>query len=132
VLPEFRRGAEDLVKNMNDQNPNLNPQPKELTAQERTLLDKFLALPAEQMLPYLCVLHHFEQAPPNRRALALKLLNAALPGKVVAWLSGVSDRQLRRYAEYKVAKQVLRQQGSPPPRGAKSRDGEIEAWKADE
>jgi hypothetical protein len=74
------------------------------------------------------VLHHWAQAPAKRRALVLKLLNAGLSGKDVARLSGVSERQLRRYAEYRTAAQLLRGQGGPPPRGAKGRDGELEAW----
>jgi hypothetical protein len=117
---------------MSDQSTSLNAQPDELTAEEQALHDHFLALPTQKRLRLLRLLHQWEQAPPNRRALALKLLNAGLAGKVVAWLCGVSERQLRRYDEYKAAKRLLRQQGGPPPRGAKPREGELEAWDAEE
>jgi hypothetical protein len=98
------------------------------TSAEQTLLDKFLALPTRQQQLYLHVLHHWVQAPPKRRALALKLLDSGLPAKLVAWLCGVSDRTLRRYPEFRTATFLLSGQGGTPLRGAKSQDGVLEAW----
>jgi hypothetical protein len=114
-------------------NPNMPPASETtLTPAEQAALRQLLALPTEQLLLYLCVLHHFEQAPPKCRALALMLLNGRLPAKVVAWLSGVSDRQLRRYPEIRTATLLLREQGNRPPWGAKDREGAMEAWDADQ
>ncbi len=116
---------------MNDATGNVNftsaagPPP---TSVEPILLDQFLALPTPQQQVYLHLLHHWAQAPPRRRALALKLLVSGLPAKLVAWLCGVSTRQLRRYREFRTATLLLGGQGDLPPRGAKGRDGELEAW----
>jgi hypothetical protein len=119
---------------MNDPTLKMSAAPPSEAApspEEQALHDQFLALPIRQRLRLLRLLHHWEQAPPKRRALALKLLNVALSGKDVAWLVGVSDRQLRRYPEFRAATLLLRQ-GDRPPRGAKGPDGELEAWDAEE
>ncbi len=119
------------MNDMNDPTLNMNvPPPGEatLTPEGQALLDQFLSPPPCERLLYLWVLHHFGQAPAKRRALALKLLNAGLSAKDVARLSGVSPRQLRRYAEYRIADRLLGGPSGPPPRGAKGRDGELEAW----
>jgi hypothetical protein len=120
---------------MNDSTLNLNaplPDGAALNPTEQALLNQFLALPAWQLLRYLRVLHQWERAPASRRALALKLLNAGLSAKDVAWLCGRSERQLRRYPEFRAATLLLGEQGNRPPRGAKGRDGEIEAWDREE
>ena len=95
---------------------------------EQALLQMFFTLPAEQLVQYLSVLQHWAQAPACRKAIALKLLNAGLTGKDVARLCGLSDRQLRRYPEYRALSRLLGKEGNPPPRGAKGSDGGVEAW----
>jgi hypothetical protein len=120
---------------MNDPtlNPNAAPSGEvPLTAEQQALHEQFLCLPTQQRLRLLCLMLHWEQAPPKRRALALKLLNAALSGKDVAWLSGVSDRQLRRYPEFRTAARLLHEPETRLPRGTKGRDGELEAWDGEE
>src|ERR1700733_10967016 len=97
-------------------------------AEEQALIQMFLTLPAEQMVQYLRLLQHWAQAPGGRKAIAVKLRNAELTGKDVARLCGLSDRQLRRYPEYRALSRLLGKEGNRPPRGAKGSDGGVEAW----
>jgi len=118
---------------MND--PMLNAPPSgeaPLNNEEQAFLQMFLQLPAQERVQYLRVLQQWDQAPGSRKAIALKLLNEALTGKEVAGLCGLSDRQLRRYAEYRAFAQHLRKQSDAPPRGAKGIDGGVEAWDPEE
>jgi hypothetical protein len=100
----------------------------ELTPDEQALLAAFIELPLERLLPYLCVLLHWERASPSQKAIVLKLLNPELSSKDVARLSGLSDRQLRRYPQYQTLLRLQREQGEPPPRGVRRQDGSLEAW----
>ena len=79
------------------------------------------------LIQYLRVLQHWTEAPGARKAIALKLLNAGLSAKDVARLCGLSDRQLRRYPEYRAFSQLLRE-GNAPPRGIKQTEGSVDAW----
>ena len=72
-----------------------------LTPDEQILLALLVEVPLARLLQYLRVLSHWEQAESARKALALKLLNARLSDKDVARVCGLSDRQLRRYPEYR-------------------------------
>ncbi len=103
-----------------------------LTPEENTLLELFLQLPAAELLQGLCLLYHWRQAPAPQRALALKLLNPRLTDKYVARVCGLSDRQLRRYPQYRRFARLLRQQHHVLPCGSKDHDGHVEAWAADE
>ena len=76
----------------------------------------------------LHVLHHWERAPVHRRALALKLMDDRLPSKMVARICGLSDRQLRRYPEYRRFAQLLNHRRGELPRGQVRSDGDVEAW----
>jgi hypothetical protein len=119
-------------KAMND--PMLNaPSSGEapLNKEEQAFLQMFLQLPPHELVQCLQVLQHWVQAPGSRKAIALKLLNAGLTGKDVARLCGLSDRQLRRYAEYRALAQLLKQSDAPP-RGTKGIDGGVEAWNQEE
>ena len=66
----------------------------------------------QMLAQYVQVLHRWEQAPVQRRALALKLMDDRLPSKLVAKICGLSDRQLRRYTEYQRFAQMINQRRS--------------------
>ena len=97
------------------------------TAEELAFLQAFLRLPPQEMAHYLGVVQRWSRATGARKAIALKLLDAELTAKDVARLCGLSDRQLRRYSEYRIFVQLLRQSHTPP-RGSKAIDGDVEAW----
>lgn len=102
-----------------------------LTAEEQAFLQAFLRLPTQEMVHCLNVVQRWARATGARKAIALTLLDAELTAKDVARLCGLSDRQLRRYPEYRAFVQLLRQ-GKAPPRGVKSsRDG-VESWEEEE
>ena len=98
-----------------------------LSAEEQAFLHAFLRLPPHVLMQYVRVLQHWAEAPGARKAIALKLLNAGLSAKDVARLCGLSDRQLRRYPEYRAFSQLLRE-GNAPPRGIKQTEGSVDAW----
>jgi hypothetical protein len=99
-----------------------------LAPEEQTILGLLSEMPPATLFKYLLVLHHWQQASASRRAIALKLLDGRLHDKEVARLCGLSDRQLRRYREYREFARLLRKEDISLPRGAKSSDGDIEAW----
>jgi hypothetical protein len=102
-----------------------------LTAEERTFLQAFLALPSQEIVQGLAVFQRWAQAKGARQAIALKLLDPGLSDKDVARLCGLSDRQLRRYPEYRAFVRMLRQ-GNGVARGVKDVDRGMEAWEEEE
>ncbi len=113
-------------------NKTISPDAELVSAADQILEVQFLELHRHERVRMLRLLHQWDQAPRKRRALALRLLNSQLSADLVASLCGVSTRQLRRYREFRAATQLAREQGSPLPRGAKGRDGEMEAWEEEE
>ncbi len=99
-----------------------------LTPEEQLLLGQLRELPSEKLGRCLLILLHWDQASPAQKAMALKLLNPRLSDKDVARLCDRTDRQLRRYPQFKQFARLLRQQHRRPLKGSKNRDGEIEAW----
>ena len=102
-----------------------------LTAEEQAFLQAFLRLPPQEMVHCLSVVQRRARATGARKAIALTLLDAELPAKDVARLCGLSDRQLRRYPEYRAYVQLLRQ-GKKPPRGIKKSSDGVESWEEEE
>jgi hypothetical protein len=117
---------------MNDPTLSWNALLKTLTSEQQALLALYHELPPEQLLRHAQLMHHWEQAPPDRRALALQVLNDRLSDKDVALLLDKSTRQLRRYQAYQTAKQLRRQQRNRLPRGFKDRNGELEAFQEED
>jgi len=108
------------------------PQPgTPLSAEERAFLQSFLALPPQEIVQGLGVFQRWSQAKGARRAIALKLLDPELSDKAVARLCGLSDRQLRRYPEYRAFVRLLRQSNGVA-RGLKDADGGMEAWEEED
>jgi hypothetical protein len=102
-----------------------------LTGEEQAFLQAFLGLPPQEVVQGLGILQRWAQASGARKAIALKLLDAGLSDKAVARLCGLSDRQLRRYPEYRAFVRLLKE-GNRPARGVKQTDSGIEAWEEDE
>lgn len=103
-----------------------------LSPDEKALLGLLRELPVATLVQYLRVLHHWDQAPPSQRAIAIKLLDSELSDKQVAQLCGKSERQLRRYAAYRRFSRLLEHERRAETRGYKTADGDLEAWVPEE
>jgi hypothetical protein len=101
--------------------PRLSAPPSEAMI----LLRALLAQPAATLERLLRVLLLWQQAPARRRALVVKLLDDQLTNKEVAFLTGVSERQLSRYPEVRYYTR-LQHQRQAPPRGRITDEGELE------
>jgi hypothetical protein len=116
---------------MTDQNPiELRIDPSTLSSEDQALLRAFLNLLSSgalrRVVQQLYLLHTFEQAPVHRQAIALKLLNDRMKTTQVAEICGVSDRQLRRYSQYKNFVELLNQRQRELPRGRMDENGDVE------